>query len=103
MSGYRLKFPQDGDGAGRERDAMRALHFHFFARYRPDGRVEIEFRPFRRAKLAGANKGQGEQFERRPRFRRAVIGRDGAEQPAERLGLDDRGAMSGRLARSRRP
>ena len=57
---------------------MRALHLHFFAGYRPNGGVEIEFRPFRRAKLAGAHEGQGEQFERRPRFRRAVIAGDGA-------------------------
>ena len=93
LPGYRLKFPQDGDGARRERDAMRALHLHFLARYRPNARVQIEFRPFRRAKLAGPHKGQGEQFERCPRFRRAIIARDGAKKPAKGFGLDDRGAM----------
>ena len=57
---------------------MRALHFHFFGRNRPNARVQIKFSPFRRAKLAGANESQGKQFERGPRFRRAVIAGEGA-------------------------
>ncbi len=56
---------------------MRALHLHFLARYRPDGRVKIKFGPFRRTKLAGPNKGQSGQFERRPCFRRALVSRNG--------------------------
>ena len=68
-----LKLAQDRHGARRQRDAMRALHFHLFGRYRPNARVQIEFRPFRRAKLAGAHESQGEQFERRPCFRSALI------------------------------
>jgi len=53
---------------------MREFHLHLFAGDRPDGRVEVELDPFGRAKLAGPNESEREQFERRPRFRRAVIG-----------------------------
>ena len=59
VAGYPLKLAQDRDGLRRQRDAMRALHFHFFGWNRPNSGVQIEFRPFRRAKFAGANKGQG--------------------------------------------
>ena len=41
----------------------------------------------------GRTKVSASQFERRPCFRRALIGRNGAENPAERLGLDDCGAV----------
>jgi|GEM_PF-5815620 hypothetical protein len=73
---------------------MRPAHLHFFRRYRPDTRFKIGIRPLRRAKLAGPHaKVQGEQFERRLRFLRAVIGGDGPEKPAKGFGLDDGGAM----------
>src|ERR1700730_18924584 len=72
---------------------MRAFLLRFFGRYRPDASCQVEFRPFRRAKLTGPDEGQGEQFERCPRFRRAVIVRDYAKKAAERLGLDNRRAV----------
>jgi hypothetical protein len=58
-AGYRLEFPQDSDGARRERNAVRTLHLHLFGRYRPDGRVQIELGPLGRAKLAGPHESQG--------------------------------------------
>ena len=78
MASYDLKLAQDRHGARRQRDAMRALHLHLFCGYRPNGGVEIEFHPFRGAKLTGAHESQGEQFERRPGFRRTVIAGDRA-------------------------
>ncbi len=56
-------------------------------------RVEIKFGPFRRAKLAGADEGESGQFKRGSCFRRALIGRNGAQNPAERFWLDDGSAM----------
>ena len=72
---------------------MRALHFHLCSRDFPNDSRKFELCPFRRAKFAGANESEGEQFERRPCFRRAVIVRDGAKKPSKGIRLDDSSAM----------
>jgi hypothetical protein len=60
-AGYCAQFSQDGDCLRRQRNAMRALHFHFSSRNRPNASFQVEFCPFSRAKLAGAHEGEGEQ------------------------------------------
>jgi len=65
---YRVKLAQNSDGARSKRNAMWATHFRFLARERPNGRVQIKFRPLRCTQLAGANESQRDKFERGPRF-----------------------------------
>ena len=48
-AGYGLKVAQNRAGLRRQRDTMWPAHFSFSRRYRPNARVQVEFRPFRRA------------------------------------------------------
>ncbi len=65
---------------------MWALHFHLCSGDFPNAGRKVEISPFRRAKLAGANESEREQFERRPRFRCALVVRDGAKKTAKAFG-----------------
>jgi hypothetical protein len=89
-AGYGFQLAQDSDGSRRQWNPMRPAHFHSLGRYRPDARFKVEVRPFRRAKLARANKGKRKQFKRSPRLRRAPISRNGAKKAAKRLRLCNR-------------
>jgi hypothetical protein len=42
-----VKLVEDGDGARRDWDPMRAAHLHLLSRYAPDRAFQIEFTPFR--------------------------------------------------------
>ena len=91
---YPLKLAQDRHRARRQRDAMRAFHFHLFGRNRPNAPVEIEFRPFGGAQLPGADESQRQQLQRRAGFGRALIVCNGAQQASKSLGLNDRRPMA---------
>ncbi len=62
IPGDAVKLAQQGNGAERQRNAMRPSHLHLRGRDRPNCAIEIDLTPFRRTNLPRSRKGQCRQL-----------------------------------------
>jgi hypothetical protein len=72
---------------------VRLAHFHLASRDIPYPRVQIDFFPFRMAKLAGANENVGRELQCQLCQALALIAINGAQQFAHALGIGDRAVV----------
>ena len=64
------------DRLARQRHAMWSLHLHGCGRHHPDGLLEIDLLPARKAQLAGPDEEQRRELERKPGRRLAAVAFD---------------------------